>query len=146
MNQPSALSGCSIDHGLNLASAHIIISSRISLEIDERSIRLIALDKFRQCDCEQETGLTRPTKLKGGAIKFAEYTYAQLVLEVVLLGGQLGVALLEVLQLTLLAGQRVQQGGLLGQQFGVQGLKLLAYLNLSGMKFLSLLGLLLQTL
>lgn len=75
-----------------------------------------------------------------------ENTYAQLVLEVVLLGGQLGVALLEVLQLTLLAGQRVQQGGLLSQQFGVQGLKLLAYLNLSGMKFLSLLGLLLQTL
>lgn len=145
MNQPIALSGCSIDHGLNLASAHIIISSRISLEIDERSIRLIALDKFRQCDCVQETGLTRHI-LKGGAIKFVEYTYAQLVLEVVLLGGQLGVALLEVLQLTLLAGQRVQQGGLLGQQFGVQGLKLLAYLNLSGMKFLSLLGLLLQTL
>lgn len=73
-------------------------------------------------------------------------TYAQLVLEVVLLGGQLSVALLEVLQLTLLAGQGIQQGGLLSQQFGVQSLKLLAYLNLSGVQFLSLLGLLLQTL
>ena len=103
--------------------------------MSKRSIRWRAGERHKDDFCKD-----RPIVVSTSTI--TRDTYAQLVLQVVLLGGQLGGLLLVFLEGTLLTGQRVQESGLLSQQLAVEGLQLLAQLLFLLIGLLSLGGLL----